>query len=112
MPAIVYETLIDNATPLPPGARVQSKVIDVNGARMVNVMFSIPSNDADVRWGVHFGPTTNNAFAQAREGTFGSHNTIAISVPVFGPGLLLVVQNGGAREESVDGKAYFIRELP
>jgi hypothetical protein len=112
MPEIVYNTLIANATPLAAGAVVESAVVDVNGARTVNLMFSIPSNDADVRWGVHFGPTTNNGYAQTRHGTFESYNTIAISVPVFGPGLLLVVENGGQRAETVDGKVYFIRDLP
>jgi hypothetical protein len=112
MSEIVYETVIDNATPLPPGGRVQSEVVDVNGARVANVMFGIPSNDSQVRWGVHFGPTTNNAYAQARSGTFADHNTIAISVPVFGPGLLLVIENEGTRADTVDGKIYFIRDLP
>jgi hypothetical protein len=100
---IVYETVIENATPLPPGGRVQGEVVDVNGARLANLMFGIPSNDSQVRWAVHFGPTTNNAYAQARAGTFGEHNTIAISVPVFGPGLLLVIENEGGRDETVDG---------
>lgn len=39
MPEIVYETVIDNATPLPAGRVVESSVIDVNGARTVNLMF-------------------------------------------------------------------------
>ena len=112
MPEIVYETLIENATPLPPGGRVQTPTFDVNGARSVNLMFGIPSNDPDVHWSVHFGPTTNNAFAQTRTGTFEAHNTIAIAVPVFGPELLVVVENRGSRDESVDGKLYFIRDLP
>ncbi|HEY3087405.1 MAG TPA: hypothetical protein VGJ59_05000 [Jatrophihabitantaceae bacterium] len=112
MPEIIYETVIDNATPLPPSGVVESNVIDVNGARTVNLMFGVPSNDPDVHWGVHFGPTTNNAYAQARTGTFADHNTIAISVPVFGPGLLLFIENRGSRDETVDGKIYFIRDLP
>jgi hypothetical protein len=33
MPEIVYETVLDNATALPAGGRVQSNVVDVNGAR-------------------------------------------------------------------------------
>ena len=37
MPEIVYETVLDNATALPAGGRVQSNVVDVNGARAVNV---------------------------------------------------------------------------
>lgn len=112
MPEIVYETLIDNATPLPPGGQAESSVMDVNGARTVHLMFGIPSNDRDVHWHVHFGPTTNNGYAQTRTGTFAAHNTIAIAVPVFGPGLLLVVENRGNRTENVDGKIYFIRDLP
>lgn len=112
MPEVVYETLIANATPLPPGGVVETDVIDVSGARTVNLMFGIPSNDPNVHWDVHFGPTTNNAYAQARNGTFAEHNTIAISVPVFGTGLLLLVENRGTRTESVDGKIYFVRDLP
>jgi hypothetical protein len=112
MPEVVFETLINNATNLPAGGRVQSPDFDVSGAQVVNVTLSIPSNDADVHWGVHFGPTTNNAFGQCRSGTFGEHNTIAVSVPVFGTGMLVVVENRGHRAESVSGKVYFIRELP
>jgi hypothetical protein len=112
MPEVVFETLIDNATPLPAGGRVQSNTFDVSGARLANVTFSIPSNDADVHWGVHFGPTTNNAFGQCRSGTFGDHNEVAISVPVFGTGMLVVVENRGQRDESVDSQVYFIRDLP
>ncbi len=112
MPEIVYEVLIPVQTPLPPGGRVQSTVFDVNGARTANLMFSIPSNDPQVFWSVHFGPTPNNSYGQAREGNFGTFNTIAIAVPVFGPGLLVVVENRGQRDETVDGNLYFLRELP
>ena len=111
MSTIVYETVLNNATPLPPGATVESNVIDVNGARTVNLMFGIRSNDAAVSWTLHFGPTTNNAYAQTAGGSFQNDNTIAFSTPVFGPGLLLVVQNGGTQDEIVDGKIYFIREV-
>ena len=97
MPEVVFETLINNATNLPAGGRVQSPDFDVSGAQVVNVTLSIPSNDADVHWGVHFGPTTNNAFGQCRSGTFGEHNTVAVSVPVFGTGMLVVVENRGHR---------------
>ena len=112
MPVVVFDTLIDNATPLPPGGSAESEVVDVSGARVVNVMLSITSNDADVHWHIHFGPPTNNAYAQCRSGTFGEHNTIAISVPVFGTGMLVVVDNRGQRTESVDGNVYFIRDVP
>jgi hypothetical protein len=112
MPEIVYETLLDNATPLPPGGRVESAVFDVNGARTVHLMFGIPGLDPDVRWTLHFGPTTNNAFAQTNSGTFQDDNTVAIAVPVFGPGLLLVLDNQGTQDESADGKIYFLRDLP
>jgi hypothetical protein len=112
MPDVVFETLIDNATDLPPGGRVQSEVFDVSGAREVNVTLSISSNNTAVRWGIHFGPTTNNGFGQCRSGTFGDNNRVAISVPVFGTGLLVVVENRGQRAENVDGQVYFIRDLP
>ena len=113
MPEIVYETLIDNATPLPPGGQVQSPVIDVSGAREVNIMVGIINTDAAVDWAVHFGPTTNNAYAPCRVGTFGSlQGKVAISVPVFGTGMFVVVKNKGQNSQSVDGKVYFIRDLP
>lgn len=112
MPQTVFETLIANATPLPPGARVQSHIIDVSGAREVNLMFGIINNDAGVKWSVHFGPTTNNAYALCRHGTFGSQNTQAVSIPVFGTGMFVVVTNQGTHNQHVDGKVYFIRDLP
>jgi hypothetical protein len=112
MPEVVYETVLDNATALPAGGRVQSNVVDVNGARAVNVIFGLPGIDPNVQWSVHFGPTTNNAFAQTHAGAFDLDNTVALSVPVFGPGLLLVIENRGIQDETVDGKIYFIRDLP
>jgi hypothetical protein len=75
-------------------------------------MFGISSNEPDVHWGIHFGPTTNNAFAQARTRTFAEHNTIATAVPVFGLELLLFIENRGSRNETIDGKVYFVRDLP
>jgi hypothetical protein len=112
MPEIVFETLIANATPLPPGAYVQSSVIDVSGAREVNLAFNIPTLDAHVTWAIHFGPTTNNGYVQCRHGTFGSLSAQAISVPVFGTGMFLMVHNQGSTHWNVDGKVYFIRDLP
>ncbi len=112
MPAVVYDILLDNATPLPPGALVESQVIDVNGARSVHLMFSIPGPDPAVGWTLHFGPTTNNAYAQTHSGSFADNNTIALAVPVFGPGLLLVIENQGSQDETVDGNIYYLRETP
>lgn len=51
-----------------------------------------------VTWEIHFGPTTNNEYALCREGGFcyGAFETkAAVSVPVFGPGMLVVVTNHG-----------------
>jgi len=112
MPEVVFKTLIANATPLPPDARVQSSTIDVSGAREVNLMFGIINSDAAVRWAVHFGPATNGGYALCRQGTFSSVNTQAISVPVFGTGMFIAVTNKGQNTQDVDGKVYFIRELP
>jgi hypothetical protein len=112
MSTFVYETVLDNATPLPPGATVESSVIDVSGARTVNLMFGIISNDAAVSWRLYFGPTTNNGYAQTAGGSFQNDSLIAFSTPVFGPGLFLIVQNGGTQNEHVDGKICFIREVP
>ena len=66
MPSVIYETLIDNATALPPGGRIDSKVIDVRGADRVSVNVSITNVDANVRRTIYFGPTTNNAVAPLR----------------------------------------------
>lgn len=84
MPEVAFKTLFANATALPPGGRVSSSVIDVSGAREVNMMLSIPNTDAAVRWAIHFGPTTNNALALCGQGTFGSANTLVLSMPVLG----------------------------
>jgi hypothetical protein len=111
MKEIVYETLINNATPLPPGQQVETQVIDVSGARDVNVMVGVINADPNVSWRIHFGPTTNNGYALCREGTFGSmEGGVAVSVPVFGTGMLVVVTNNGHNNQNVDGKVYFIRE--
>jgi hypothetical protein len=111
MKEIVYETLISNATPLPPGKRLETQVIDVSGAREVNIMVGVINSDGGVSWEIHFGPTTNNAYALCQEGTFASlEGNVAVSVPVFGTGMLVVVTNNGQNNQNVDGKVYFIRE--
>ena len=114
MPQVAFETLINNATPLPPGGgRVASAVINVSGAREVNITLGIINTDAAVKWAVYFGRTTNNAFALCRQGTFGSlSGKVAVSVPVFGTELLVVVTNNGQNNQHVSGKVYFIREIP
>jgi hypothetical protein len=113
MPQVAFATLINNATPLPPGGRVQSAVINVSGAREVNIMLGIINTDAAVNWEVRFGRTTNNGFALCRQGTFGSLlGGVAVSVPVFGTELLVVVTNKGQNNQHVSGKVYFIREIP
>jgi hypothetical protein len=111
MSELVFKPIIANATPLPPGGSAQSQVIDVKGARTVNLMFGITNNDPNVHWVVHFGPTTNNAFAPTSKGDFGAMNNVAISLPVFGTGLFLVVSNQGNTNHTTDGTIYFIREL-
>ena len=112
MPEVVFKTLIANATPLPPGARVQSSTIDVSGAREVNLMFGIINSDAAVRWAVHFGPAPNGGYALCRQGTFSSVNTQAISIPCSGPGCSSRSRTRAENTQDVDGKVYFIRELP
>lgn len=112
MPEIVYETLIANATALPPGGRIETDSFDVNGARAVSVNVSIVTNDAHVQWGIYFGPTTNNAFAPARQGTFETHNSLSLHLPVFAPQMLVIVENHGSNDTTCDGTVYFIRDLP
>jgi hypothetical protein len=112
MPEIVYETLINNATPLPAGGRIETVTFDVNGARAVSVNIGIVTNDAQVHWGIYFGPTTNNAFAPARQGTFDTHNSLSIHLPVFAPQMLVIVENDGQTDTNCDGTVYFIRDLP
>ena len=111
MSEVVFKPIIANATPLPPGGTVQSQVIDVKGARTVNLMFGITNTDPKIHWRVHFGPTTNNAFALTHQGDFAATNTVAISLPVYGTGLFLVVSNQGNTNKTTDGTIYFIREL-
>jgi hypothetical protein len=113
MPEVVFTTLIADATQLPPGADVESPVINVSGARQVNMMISIINTDAAVTWTILFGRTTNNGFARCRQGTFGSGGgLVTISIPVFGTEMFVEVENKGQHNQRVDAKVYFIRELP
>jgi hypothetical protein len=112
VPEIVYETLIGNATPLPPGGRIETNTFDVNGARAVSVNVGIISHDAQVSWGIYFGPTTNNAFAPARQGSFYPPNSVSVHLPVFAPQMLIIVENHGPNATNCDGTLYFIRDLP
>ena len=112
MPSVIYETLINNATALPPGGRINSKTIDVKGADRVSVNVSITNLDASVRRTIYFGPTTNNAFAPLRADNFGNTNHLLTSVPVCGPELFVVVENLGSQNWTCDGTVYGLREVP
>ncbi|GAA1971312.1 hypothetical protein [Microbacterium deminutum] len=111
MTATTDDILIPVQTPLAPGADVSSAVFDVSDARTVELLFSITSPLADVHWRVHFGPTPNNGYATARQGDFGRFNTIAISVPVFGTGVLVAIHNNGSHATAVDGNIRVIHEF-
>jgi hypothetical protein len=111
MPEVVFETLIDNQTPVPPGGRIASHEIDVKGARTVSLSFGIISNDAQVRWGIFFGRTTNNAFAPFQQGTFGANNLVLVNIPVIAPQLIVFINNDGASPTNADGTVYFIRDV-
>lgn len=112
MADVVYETVLDWATPLPPGGQVWSSYLDVNGAHTVNVMLLLPTQpDPDVYWELAFGPTGNGANATTNSGTFTDNNILGIPAPVFGPSLLVGVRNWGTRHETVSGMIYFIREV-
>jgi len=112
MPSVIYETLIDNATALPPGGRIDSKVIDVRGADRVSVNVSITNVDANVSRTIYFGPTTNNAVAPLRTDSFGNGNHLLTSVPVCGPELYVVVENHGTQQWTCDGTVYALRLVP
>lgn len=113
MAEIVYEPLLNDETPLPPGGQVDSTIIDVNGARTVHLVFYIPGLDSDVSWTLSFGPTTNPyTFIDTSSGTFEDDNIVAIALPVFAPSLALRFQNQGTQDEYVSGRIYFIREVP
>jgi hypothetical protein len=112
VPSVIDEHLIENATPLPPGASIQSRVIDVRGAQRVSVNVSIVNNDVNVRRRIFFGRTTNNAFAPLRTDAFGATNSLLTSVPVCGPELLVVVENTGTQATTCDGTVYAVREVP
>ena len=112
MPSVIFETLIDNATALPPGGRINSKTINVKGADRVSVNVSITNVDASVRRTIFFGPTTNNAFAPLQTDHFEGTNHLLTSVPVCGPELFVVVENHGTQQRTCDGTVYALREVP
>ena len=87
-------------------------MLDVDGARTVNLMFGIPSNDPDVHWGRTFRPHYKQCIRADpnRNVRRPQHNWDRSSG--FGTGMLLFIENRGNRHESVDGKIYFIRDLP
>jgi hypothetical protein len=112
MPSVIFETLIDNATALPPAGRIDSKLIDLRGADRVSVNVSITNVDASVRRTIFFGPTTNNGFAPLQTDNFGNTNHLLTSVPVCGPQMFVVVENHGTQQFTCDGTVYGLRELP
>lgn len=112
MPSVIFGTLIDNATPLPPGARIFSHVIDLMGAQQVSVNVSITGPDGQVRRTIYFGPTTNNANAPLRTDDFGQTNDLLTTVPVCGPRMFVIVENHGLQQLSCDGTVYAIRVVP
>lgn len=112
MPTVIYEHLIANATPLPPGAAVQSRIIDVRGAQNVSVNVSIGNLDRNIQRGIYFGPTTNNGYAPLREDNFGQTNHLLTSVPVCGPELFVEVRNLGSNNSDCSGTVYAVREVP
>ena len=103
MPSLIDEHLIENATPLPAGGRVQTRGIDVRGAQYVAVNVSIGSNDPEVSRTIYFGRTTNNAFAPFRTDNFGHINSLLTFIPVCGPELMVIVENHGPRHTDCDG---------
>jgi hypothetical protein len=112
MPEVVFETIINNQTPVPPGARITSREIDVKGARTVSLSFRITSPNSQVRWGIFFGRTTNNAFAPFQQGTFATNNNVLVNVPVIAPALIVIIDNDGANPANASGTVYFIRDVP
>jgi hypothetical protein len=112
VPSVIDEHLIENATPLPPGGRIESHVIDVRGAQLVSVNVGIRNRDANVRRTIFFGRTTNNAFAPFRTDDFAEANSLLTSVPVCGPELFVIVENAGSQATICDGTVYAIREVP
>lgn len=112
MPSVIYETLITNATPLPPGGRINSRVIDVRGAEQVSVNVSITNLDHNIRRTIFFGPSTNNGFAPLRTDDFGATNHLLTAVPVSGPEVFVVVENHGTQNFTCDGTVYAVREVP
>ena len=112
MPSVIDEHLIENATPLPAGGSVRSKVIDVGGAQQVAVNVGITNVDAAVTRTIYFGPTTNNAFAPLRSDSFGVENNLSSAVAVCGPKLFVIVENRGGQNHTVDGTVYAIRVVP
>ncbi|MBV9047870.1 MAG: hypothetical protein JOY58_06355 [Solirubrobacterales bacterium] len=111
MPEVVYQAVLDDDTPLPPGGQAESSWIDVNGARAVQLMFYINNSDPEVRWFLYFGTSTNGGYL-TNYGTFQGDNIVAIAVPVFAPSVFLRLQNNGTQNWTTGGKIYFIRDVP
>jgi hypothetical protein len=112
MPSVIFETLIDNATPLPPGGRIESNVIDVRGAERLSVNVSITNVNPNVRRTIYFGPTTNNANAPLRTDDFGHTNSLLTSVPVCGLRMFVIVENQSTEDYTCDGTVYGVRLVP
>jgi hypothetical protein len=112
MPSVIYETLIEDRTPLPPGGRITSKILDVRGAHQVSLNVSITDPDADVSRTIFFGPTPDASFAPLRIDDFGNTRHLLTSVPVCGLKVFVEVENQGPRHCTCNGTIYGVRVVP
>lgn len=107
---VTYDVLFALQTPLAPGGYVASALIDVSDATFVNVMFGTAINP-DVLWRICFGPAPNHGYAPCREGNFAHWNVAALSVPVFGPMMLVDVTNLSQTASTIEGNYRIIHDL-
>ena len=109
MAAIDYLELFDES--IAAGGRVQSLPFDCATARTVQVTLATgPLSDA-VEWRVLFGPVSNGGFAAARSGTFEHFHHLGIDVPVFGPQVMVDVENRGASPFLMLGMIRIVHEF-
>jgi len=109
MVTIDYIQLFDDT--IAPGGHVQSTTFPCATARAVQVTLATGPLSRDVEWRVLFGPLPNGGFGAARSGTFEQFNHLGIEVPVFGPQVMVIVENRGAAPFPMVGMLRIVHEF-
>jgi hypothetical protein len=107
----IENTELFNET-LSPGGRAQSISLSCNTARAVQLSVRTGQQIGNVAWTLSFGPDSSNSFWSARSGTVGEDGYfVGIEVPVFGPELMVSVENLGDGPADVFGMIRIVHEL-